>query len=88
MQVLSDDRTSHVTLTLAAAVAAEIESGLLRRVRITDLPGLKRKTAVISRRDRYVSAGTRTFLEILGGCYRVKREELLATGQTNVPLFR
>jgi len=47
------------------AVAAEIESGVLRRVQVTGLPPLKRNTAVVYRTDRYLSAGARAFLKIL-----------------------
>jgi DNA-binding transcriptional LysR family regulator len=55
-----------VSFLPAAAVEAEIASGTLARARIAGLPPLRRKTAVLYRADRYLSAGAQGFLDILG----------------------
>ncbi len=47
------------------AVHAEVDAGALSRVRIEDLPALKRTTAVLHRVDRYLAAGAKGFLKIL-----------------------
>lgn len=56
------------------AVAGDVATGALQQVRITGLPPLKRQTSLIYRRDRYQTAGARTFLQLLREQYKVKRE--------------
>ncbi|MCA1595288.1 MAG: LysR family transcriptional regulator [Chloroflexi bacterium] len=51
----------------AAAVAAEIDSGVLRPVAVSGLPSLKRQTSALYRSDRYLTAGARGFLGVLAG---------------------
>jgi DNA-binding transcriptional LysR family regulator len=48
-----------------AAVRAELEGGSLALVTVEELPPLHRKTAVLYRMDRYLSAGARGFLQLL-----------------------
>lgn len=57
-----------------AAVAAELASGDLARAWVEGLPALRRKTAVVYRQDRYLSAGARGFLDILGARCGIRRE--------------
>jgi len=47
-----------------SAVQAEMDSGLLARVNLAGIPPLKRTTAVVRRKDRYLGVAARDFLAI------------------------
>jgi len=50
------------------AVDAELRSGALSMVSVDGLPKLTRRTSVVYRKDRYLSAAARAFLAVLTGC--------------------
>lgn len=54
-----------MTFLPLAAARQELDSGALSLIRITGVPSLRRRTAVVLREDRYLNAVTRRFLEIL-----------------------
>lgn len=54
-----------VSFLPSSAVAREVDSGALGTISITDIPALTRRTSVIYRNDRYLSAAARAFLCIL-----------------------
>jgi DNA-binding transcriptional LysR family regulator len=54
-----------VSFLPAAAVEAEVTSGVLARAEVAGLPPLRRQTSVLYRTDRYLSAAARGFLAIL-----------------------
>ncbi len=54
-----------VSFLPASAVAAEMARGALKRVRVRNLPDLRRRTSVVRRTDRYLSTAARDFLDLL-----------------------
>lgn len=55
-----------VSFLPAPAVESELASGLLAQARVAGMPTLTRRTSVIRRTDRYLSAAASGFLKVLG----------------------
>jgi len=58
-----------ISLLPAASVAAELEAGTLARAWVTGLPELKRRTSIVYRPERYLSAPASGFLAVLSERY-------------------